>query len=164
MIGEGLKMLTYPRHLWLLSSDDSLACHTYVYCVMGHPFIMVISEDPWHSRLLQRVWQCCHYLFLRLKVFEHPNFRLRGERANPLCHRCGPYRKLREPSFWRHLHSLYPKVLCAKLKFVQKLWRFSNLVNTVLLFHYFLPWKRFRSFICKKLNPMLRAKFCGNWL
>ena len=67
MIDEGLKMLTYPRHLWLLSSDDSLACHTYVYCDMGHPFIMVISEDPWHSHLLQRVWQCCHYLFLRLR-------------------------------------------------------------------------------------------------
>ena len=26
-------------------------CH--IYCDTGHPFIMVISEDPWHSRLLR---------------------------------------------------------------------------------------------------------------
>ena len=43
-----------------------LACHTY--CDMGHPFIMVIFEDPWHSHLLQSVGQLnCHYLFLRLR-------------------------------------------------------------------------------------------------
>ena len=31
----------------------------------GHPFIMVISKDPWHSNLLPSVkeWSC-HYLFL----------------------------------------------------------------------------------------------------
>ena len=32
------------RHLWPLSSEGSIACHTY--CDTGHPFIMVISEDP----------------------------------------------------------------------------------------------------------------------
>ena len=32
-----------------LSSEGSLACHTYFNT--GHPFIMVISEDPWHSHL-----------------------------------------------------------------------------------------------------------------
>ena len=37
----------WPRHSWPLSSEGSLACHTY--CVTGPPFIMVISEDPWHS-------------------------------------------------------------------------------------------------------------------
>ena len=42
--GEGLKILTYTRHLWLLSSEGSLACHTY--CDTGHTFIIVISEDP----------------------------------------------------------------------------------------------------------------------
>ena len=40
---EGLQILTYARHSWPLSSEGSLACHTY--CDMG-PFIMVISEDP----------------------------------------------------------------------------------------------------------------------
>ena len=34
----------------------------------GHLFIMVISEDPWHSRL----W------------FEHPTFRLRGQQSDTL--------------------------------------------------------------------------------
>ena len=41
---EGLQILTYARHLWPLSSEGSLACHTY--CETGHPFIMVIDEDP----------------------------------------------------------------------------------------------------------------------
>ena len=43
--GEGLQILTYDPHLWLLSSESFfLACHTY--CDPG--FIMVISEleDP----------------------------------------------------------------------------------------------------------------------
>ena len=43
--GEGLQILTYARPL---SSKSSLACHTY--CDKGHPFIMVISEDLWHSQ------------------------------------------------------------------------------------------------------------------
>ena len=52
--------------LMALSSEGSLAYHTY--CDTGHPFIMVISEDPWHSHLLPSVWQwSCHYLFLRLR-------------------------------------------------------------------------------------------------
>ena len=37
--GEGLQMFTYIRHIWLLSSEGSLACQTY--CDMEHPFIMV---------------------------------------------------------------------------------------------------------------------------
>ena len=44
--GEGLHSLTY-MYAWPsrpLSSEDSLACHAY--CDTGHPFIMVISEDP----------------------------------------------------------------------------------------------------------------------
>ena len=42
--GEGQQILTYARHSWPLSSEGSLACHTY--CDTGHPFIMVISEYP----------------------------------------------------------------------------------------------------------------------
>ena len=41
---EGLQILTYARYSWPLSSEGSLACHTY--CDTGHPFITVISEDP----------------------------------------------------------------------------------------------------------------------
>ena len=37
--GEVLQILTYARHSWPLSSEGSLACHTY--CDTGHPFIMV---------------------------------------------------------------------------------------------------------------------------
>ena len=62
--GQGLQILTYTRHSWPLNTEGSLACHTY--CDTGHPFIMVISEYPWHSYLLPGVWQwSCHYLFLR---------------------------------------------------------------------------------------------------
>ena len=46
--GEGLQILTYARHSWPLSSEGSLTCHTY--CDTGHPFIMVISDDPWYSQ------------------------------------------------------------------------------------------------------------------
>ena len=61
--GEEMQILTYARHLWQLSNDDSLACRTYVYT--GHPFIRVISEDPWHSHFMLSVWQwSCHHLFL----------------------------------------------------------------------------------------------------
>ena len=62
--GDGLQILTYARHS-RLSSEGSWACHTN--CDTGHPFIMVIAEDPWHSHLMPSVKQwSCHYLFLRL--------------------------------------------------------------------------------------------------
>ena len=58
--GEGLQILTYARHLGPLSSEGSLTFHTH--CDTGLPFIMVISEDPWHSYLMPSVWQwSCHY-------------------------------------------------------------------------------------------------------
>ena len=45
-----------------LSVRGSLACHNY--CDTGHPFIMVISEDLWHSQLMSSAWQwSCNYLF-----------------------------------------------------------------------------------------------------
>ena len=89
---KGCKILTYARHSWLLSSEGSLACHTH--CDTGLPFIMVISEDPWHSHLLPNVWQwSCHYRFYDVGLsrlgFENPTFRLRGQRSNSLRHRRG---------------------------------------------------------------------------
>ena len=54
IIGEGLQILNYALHSWPINSKGSLACHTY--CGTVHPFIMVISEDPWHSHLLSSVW------------------------------------------------------------------------------------------------------------
>ena len=95
--GEGVQILTYAQHSWPLSSEGSLACHTYYDT--GQPFIMVISEETWHSHLLPSFWQwSCHYLFLRLRStvagIRKPNFRLRGERSNRLSHRLGnlPFR------------------------------------------------------------------------
>ena len=41
---KGFKFFTCARHSWSLSSEGSLACQTY--CDTGHPFIMVISENP----------------------------------------------------------------------------------------------------------------------
>ena len=60
---KGCKFLTNARHSWPLSNkgNRSVTCHTY--CDTDLPFIMVISEDPWHSHLLPRVWQwSCHFL------------------------------------------------------------------------------------------------------
>ena len=44
--GARLQFLTYIRHPWPLSSEGSIACHTY--CDKGHPltFIMFISKTP----------------------------------------------------------------------------------------------------------------------
>ena len=50
---EWLQRLTYTRHSWQLSNKDSLAC--YNYCDSGHSFIMVISEDPWHTHISERL-------------------------------------------------------------------------------------------------------------
>ena len=51
-----------PLHSWPISSEGSLACHTYKNT--GHPFIMVISGDTWHSHLLPSVWQwSCPWCF-----------------------------------------------------------------------------------------------------
>ena len=62
---EGLQILTYARHSWPLSIEGSSTCHTL--CNTGHPFIMVISEDPWLFNLLPSVWQwSCDYLCLQL--------------------------------------------------------------------------------------------------
>ena len=44
------QILTYARHVWPLSKEISLVCHTY--CDTGLWFMVVISEDPWHSNLL----------------------------------------------------------------------------------------------------------------
>ena len=79
-------------HSWPLSSEGSLACHTYRDT--GHPFLMVISEDPWQSHRLPWVMQwSCNYLFLRLMPvvvgIQNSTFRMRGERFNWLRHRSG---------------------------------------------------------------------------
>ena len=48
-----MQILNYARDPWPLSSESSLACHTY--CDTGHPIIMVNSEYPWHSHTLPSV-------------------------------------------------------------------------------------------------------------
>ena len=45
-------ILHFTRHSWPLSTKGSLAYHTY--CDMGHPFLMVIAEDPWNSHVSRR--------------------------------------------------------------------------------------------------------------
>ena len=81
---EGLQILTYSAHM---ASEGSLACHTF--CNTGHPFIMVISEDPWTHTYCQAfasaaVTTCFYDLCLSRLGFELPTFRLRGERSNRL--------------------------------------------------------------------------------
>ena len=77
-----------------LSSDSSLKCHTF--CDTGKPFIVVISEDPWHSHLLPSIWQCSEAantffndLGLSPLGFEYSNFRMQDERFNRLRQRGG---------------------------------------------------------------------------
>ena len=79
IIGEGFRILIYTLQSWPLSGEGSLA-----YCNTGHPFIMVISEDPWHSHLLPTVQQWkCRYLFLQVRSvaagIQTPNVPLAGQ-------------------------------------------------------------------------------------
>ena len=85
--GERLQILTFARHSWPLGTECSLACHTN--CDTGLPFIMVISEDPWHSLLLPSIWQWdWPYLLLRLRSvaaeIRTPNFPLYYERKETM--------------------------------------------------------------------------------
>ena len=65
----------------------------------GHPFIMVISEDPWHSPLLSSLWQwSCHHLFLWVRSFaagiRKPNLPLAGRTLYPTLHSQRPIRHI----------------------------------------------------------------------
>ena len=63
-----LQIFIYSRHLEPLSIEVFLACHPN--CDTGYQFIVVISEDPWHSQLSPSVWQrSCYYFFVRLRSF-----------------------------------------------------------------------------------------------
>ena len=74
----------------ILNSNGSLEFHTYRD--MGHPFIMAIFEDPWHSHLLPSVlkWSS-HYLFFLIQVCLglDSNTQPSAFEAHPLHHRGG---------------------------------------------------------------------------
>ena len=76
-----------------LMAIDHWRCHTYQDT--GHPFIIIISEGLWHSHLMPSqccsgaVFICFNDLRLSRLGFEHPTYRLRVERSNPLRHRRG---------------------------------------------------------------------------
>ena len=59
--GERLQLMTYAWYSWPLSNESSLACHTY--CNTGYPFLMVISENPRHTPISERLVGSCHFLF-----------------------------------------------------------------------------------------------------
>ena len=87
--GEVQQILTNARQSWPLSNEGSLACHTY--CDAGHAFIIVISEDRDTDIYCLAfgsgaVTICFNDLGLSRLGFEHPTFRLRGERSNRLRH------------------------------------------------------------------------------
>ena len=83
-MGKGLQVFTYARHLWVLSDEGSLACHTYcdrTSAYNGH-LLGPVALTP-----LPSVWQCscpaCFYdLVLSRLGSELPTFRLRGEHSN----------------------------------------------------------------------------------
>ena len=75
--GEGLQILTYARHLWPLSSEDSLSCFTK--CDTGHPFIMsspITRDTRTYCRAFGSgaVTTCFKDLLCRDWVFEHATF------------------------------------------------------------------------------------------
>ena len=76
--GEGLQILTNARHL---CSECSLACH------MGHPFIVVISDDT-HTYCRAFGSGAVFFRFndfgLSRPRFDRPTLRLVGTRSNRL--------------------------------------------------------------------------------
>ena len=84
---KGCKFFTYARHSWQLSSEDSLACHTY--CDTGYLLIMVISRDTHtycRALSIRAVTTCFYVLGLSRLGLEHPTFRMRGQHSYPLFH------------------------------------------------------------------------------
>ena len=79
--GKGLQILTYARHSWQLSSEGSLACHTY--CDTGHPFIWSsprIRDTHTYCRVFgsRAVTTCFNDLCMSRLGFKNPTFHLRG--------------------------------------------------------------------------------------
>ena len=76
--GGGLRFLTYARHSWLLSSEGSLACHTY-------------SDTGWSSPRTRDAHSYCREVSSRAVTtsffdlglsrldFEHSTFRMRSQ-------------------------------------------------------------------------------------
>ena len=132
------KILTYALHSWPLSSEG---CHNY--CDTGHPFIMVISEDPLHSHLLPSVKQeDCPYLFLQLWSFaagiRTPNLLLAG------------------PTLWPTRPPLILSVQCSsQCKFSDTKWQLTSFLYLHAWFT-FVRLKKNRFYLA--LNPFSNVK------
>ena len=101
-ITGGLQILTCARHSWPLSSECSLACHTY--CETRHP-----------SPRTRDIYTCCRAFDRKLSLpvlttwvcvgFDHPTFHMRGE-SSDWPHQRGCYTNLQRSlatetfSFW----------------------------------------------------------------
>ena len=83
--GKGMQIKTYSRHS--LSSEGSLACHTYCLKLSSprtrdtHAYRRAFGSEA--------VTTSYNNLDLLRLGFEHPTFRMRGERSNLLRHRRG---------------------------------------------------------------------------
>ena len=80
IVDKGLQILINDRYLWALTSESSLACHTY--CDKAHPFIMVISEDLCHTPNAER-------LAMELSRPVWPTHVCRGKDSNTQPSACG---------------------------------------------------------------------------
>ena len=109
---EGLQMLTYARHSWLLSWKGSLTCH--IYCDKGLPFIMVISKETVTHPLPSVSQWSCNYMFFRLRSVAT------GDRSSRSCKR--GVRSTSTP-FRLHLEWLSQKIFKSHL-FQMNIWYF----------------------------------------
>ena len=76
----------FDLYLPLMAIENWWLFMYHTCCDTGQPFFIVISDDPWHSRLLPSVWQwSCHYLLKRLRCVPTGDWNLisfmRGERS-----------------------------------------------------------------------------------
>ena len=85
--GEGLQILTCARHSWPLSSERATPTVTRdIRLLWSSP--RTRDTHTYSSALSSRAITTCFYdLGLSRLGFEHPTYRLRGERSCPLRHR-----------------------------------------------------------------------------
>ena len=157
--------LTSARHfhVWPLSSKGSLECHTY--CDTGHPFIMVISEDPWHLHQWRAVTTFFYDLGLSRLGFEPSTFRLQGDRSNPLRHRCGQFiTDLQEP-YYRYKKDEYKSTISAIMQNKNQKWvgvalTRSGLHLVALIFNFNCFALEFSSNVARLLSNSVSFLIC----
>ena len=139
--------------------EGSLACQTY--CDTGHPFMIIISEDPWQWHLMPSFWQWrCLYMFERLLrlAFDHPTFRLRANAQTHCAIAAAPMNTIRRDVKCIQTFIMIKRLIkwdthqyaiidvWTKISLIIYSEHLNSVVNKVIYFIFFLFWKVLHGF------------------